>query len=179
MATQPHQLVYSEPQSDGATIRRIYTPDLALLMADQSIVVVDFKVAKYAKTASWIEKAKLIKEAYGRDHGVIFNVITDEMIRVEPRRTNIGIMLMHRAVVRDHEAEWRIWEAIAKLGLPATIGAITETCGLVHPSPNVDRAFSAIVNLAIRGEIALDLGKPLGSQSIVVLPDAPNREGRR
>ena len=53
MATQPRRLEYHEPQRDGTTIRRSYTPDVALLTADGTVCVVDFKPVAYARRREW------------------------------------------------------------------------------------------------------------------------------
>ncbi len=161
MAAQPHVLVYHQPQADGTTIRRAYTPDLAVLMRDGEVVVIDFKIAGYAQLPKWQAKAALITEAYERDHSVTFSVVTNEAIYVQPRHQNVGILLAHRAIVRDGEALVAVRAAVALLGLPTTIDEVRRLVDLPSSSEHVDRAFTALVTMALDGEIRFDLGRPL------------------
>jgi hypothetical protein len=169
MATQPHHLVYHEPRADGGTTRRVYTPDAAIQMRDGRVIVVDFKIAEYTRLPYWQALEPILAEAYQRDHGIAFRTITDEMIGIEPRKTNVSIMLMHRCVTEDTEAMVAVQSVLARTPLPTTIGAIKSHVAL--PScAHVDRTFSVIMELAIRGEIRLDLGVPLGGSTRIDLP---------
>lgn len=167
LAAQPHHLVFEQLQPDGGTVRRVYTPDLAILLNDKSIVVIDFKPAAFARSHAWREKEAFLAFTYERDHGVIFRTITNEMTGIEPRRTNVSIMLMHRPVVRDDDAMVTLASVIASVSLPSTIGEITRLAGLKSEQPEIDRAFSGLMEMAITGEIALDLGLPLSANTVV------------
>ncbi len=124
LAAQPHRLEYEERTSFRGTTWRSYTPDLAIQMDDGGIVVVDFKVARYARLPKWREREALLRDCYARDHHVTFSVVTDEALSVEPRRTNVKIMLSRRPWHPDPEAEVAVRGAIAAIGLPSTVGAI-------------------------------------------------------
>jgi hypothetical protein len=167
MATQPHHLLYFDVLPDGSSVRRTYTPDLAVQTSDGSIVVVDFKVAKYAHRPEWRRKEALFKHHYRVDHGATFMTVTDAMVRVEPRFGNAKLMLLHWSRRSDVEAQTAMAAVIETVGLPARLGDLTRRCQITNPRPDVDRAFTAMIAMAFRGEVELDLGVPIGPETIV------------
>ena len=173
MAAQPHELVYHEPVGRRSSIRRSYHPDVALLMRDGEVVIVDFKVAKYARRASWVAKEAVIRAAYLRDHFARFTTVTDEALGIEPRRTNVKILLMHRRMWRDDEADAAISARIATVGLPSTVGHLLAGVRLPSDQPHADRGFAALVALALAGALRFDLSVLLGPATLVLPPSAP------
>lgn len=171
MAAQPHVLRYRERDPFGrGSIDREYRPDLAIRMRDGRIAVVDFKVAKYAERREWQEKAATLERSYRVDHGVGFRTVVDEAIYVEPRHTNVGIMLMHRRAVPDHEADVAVRAALATLGLPTTVPSVRRLAGLQPRHEHEDRALGALVAMVMAGEVRFDLGVPLLDPGALVLP---------
>ena len=170
MAAQPHHLIYFEPTGPHTSTRRIYTPDAAALTKDGMLVVVDFKLTRGANSASWIRRKALIERAYREDHGALHAVIAEPVIRLQPRFRNIGILLMHRRIVEDAAADVALAAAVLSLGLPTTIGALESAVDLPHHLPHVNRARTAILAMALRGEMVLDLGVPLGRATTVSAP---------
>lgn len=169
MAAQPHRLTFPEPLPEGGTRIATYVPDLAIRMDDGTVAVVDFKVARYARLPRWAAREAVLRRCYA-DHGATFRTVTDEAIGVEPRATNVRVMLARRPWQGDREAAAAVDAAIAALGLPTTIAAIRGAAGLREAQPDADRAFSAVVDLAIRGVVALDLGRPFGDATVVSAP---------
>ena len=131
MAAQPHVLKYRAPTPGGrGVIDREYTPDLAIRAKDGKIAVIDFKIRKYADLPEWRAKEVILKRAYQDDHGAVFQTVTEQSIYIEPRHTNVAIMLMHRRAVPDHDADAAVRAAVATLGLPTTIPAVRRLAGL-------------------------------------------------
>ncbi len=147
-------------------------------MRDGRIAVVDSKVAKYAKLPAWQGKAAILERAYRVDHGVGFRTVVDESIYVEPRHTNVGIMLTHRRSVPDHEADVAVRAALATLGLPTTIPAVRRLSGLASRHEHEDRALDALVAMVMAGEARFDLGVPLLDPRAPVLPARARARGR-
>ena len=56
----------------------------------------------------------------------MFRTVTDAAVRLEPRRTNVKILLMRRPVFPDREADVAIMAALMRLGFPTTIGALAD-----------------------------------------------------
>jgi len=157
IAPQPHRLTYYKPCPDGSWLKATYVPDLAVLTAEANVVVVDFKWSDLRALPEWTAVEPLIRQAYRADHGATFTVLTEEHLLIEPRRTNVAIMCMHRPPAENDRALTLVRVAISELGLPTTIGAVRNRAGLGGTDVR-DPAFSAIMELAIAGEISLDLG---------------------
>ena len=178
MATQPHHLRYSAPMKGGrGTVDRQYTPDLAIRMRDGTVVVIDFKPAEFAKLPEWRALEAVLARAYLDDHGVAFRTVTDQAIYVEPRHTNVGIMLVHRRAVPDHEADASVRAALATLGLPTLITEVRLRAGLRDQHEHEDRALGALVAMVLAGEVRFDLGTPLLDPRARVLPAGAGRQG--
>jgi hypothetical protein len=156
IAPQPHRLTYYKPCSDGSWMKATYVPDLVVLTAESNVVVVDFKWSYLRALPEWLAVEPIIGDAYRVDHGAAFTVLTEEHVLIEPRRTNIAIMCMHRPPAENDGALTLVRAAISQLGLPTTIGTVRAKAGL-GASHDRDPSFSAIMELASAGEITLDM----------------------
>ncbi|WP_155935167.1 hypothetical protein [Methylobacterium sp. 10] len=166
IAPQPHRLTYHLDTGNDGVLVRTYVPDLAVLTIDRTVVIVDFKWSFLRRDPAWAKLEPVIREAYRRDHGATFRVLTEEHIHVEPRRTNVTIMMMHRPMVTDGPAITAVRVAIDMLGLPSTIGRLRSASGLI-PQPPEDRAFSALMELAMAGEVEIDMSERFYDGSVV------------
>ena len=166
IAPQPHRLTFHVCEPDGSTRVDTYVPDLAVLTVEGNVVIVDFKWSWLRSLPEWAEIEPVIREAYRIDHGAHFVVLTEEHIHVEPRRTNVAIMLLHRAPAENAGAVTAVRGAIGRVGLPSTIGEIRAASGL--PTDGVrDCAFSALMELAMDGEVSLDMSRLFDDLTIV------------
>jgi len=156
IAAQPHRLTYYKPCPDGSWVKATYVPDLAVLTAEDNVVVVDFRWSALRAMPEWSAVESLIKDAYRVDHGATFTVLTEEHLLIEPRRTNVAIMCMHRPPAENLGALTVVRTAISGLGSPTTIGAVRAKARLGGTDAR-DPSFSAIMELAIMGEISLDM----------------------
>lgn len=158
LAGQPHRLTFFERMPDGSHIKHEYTPDLAVLMRNRAIAIVDFKHSRFRAMPEWQKLEPLIREAYRKDHGVNYVVLSEDVINVEPRNRNIRIMLRHENAEDDPGAHVAVRRAIRELGFPTTIDAVRHEADLPSPESS-DRAFSVLMQMALRGEIALDMSR--------------------
>lgn len=163
---EPHVLNYSVPNAAGNPEPRTYVPDFGLITADGQILIVDAKAEALRQMAGWTQREQHIREAYAVQHGVRFFVLTEAAIRNQPRLANCEMMLAHREPGVDHAALAVVRDVLAAVGPSSTIGALTAAASLVSP-PGQDRAFTAIMRLALRGEIKLDLSHPFSSTTAV------------
>ncbi|WP_267421422.1 hypothetical protein [Methylobacterium sp. GC_Met_2] len=166
IAPQPHRLTYHVTKPDGSTRVATYVPDLAVLTIEGNVVIVDFKSRYLRGLPEWSEVEPVIREAYLIDHGAAFTVLTEEHFAIEPRRSNVAIMLMHRPPQKDAAAIAAVRGAIGRIGLPSTIGAIRSDSGLRSDGIS-DSAFSALVELAISGEVTMGMAKPFDDLTVI------------
>lgn len=166
VAPQPHKLTFHVEGDRGSTRVHTYVPDVAVLTHDGEIIVVDFKWSFLRERADWAALEPVIREAYQLDHGVTYRVLTEEHLLVEPRRTNVAILMMHRPMVANEGAITAVRSAIASLDMPSTIGALRSASGLVPEGP-ADPAFSALMELAIAGEVRIDMSRLFDDASVI------------
>ncbi|KPH81421.1 hypothetical protein [Bosea vaviloviae] len=165
-SVEPHVLKYSAPNAAGDFEARTYVPDFGLITADGQILIVDAKAEALRQMAGWTRREPHIREAYAIQHGVRFLVLTEAAIRKRPRLANCEEMLAHREPGTDLAALTTIRDVLATVEQSSTIGALTAAASLVSP-PGQDRAFTAIMRLALRGEIKLDLSRPFSPTTSV------------
>lgn len=166
VAPQPHHLIFHHEKPDGSTRVHSYVPDFAVLTNEGRVIIVDFKWTYLRALPEWAALEPVIREAYRLDHGATYRVLTEEYVLAEPRRSNVAIMLMHRPIEGAVSEIVAVRGAIGRLGLPSTIGAIREAARLPATGA-VDPAFSALMELAMAGEIGIDLGHPFDDASAV------------
>lgn len=165
-AIEPHTLEYHLPTENAGFDKRTYVPDVVCRYRSGEIVVIDAKAAFIAADPKWTLREPHIREAYEVDHGVMFVVLDEDEIRPQPRLANCEILEGHRYVTCDHEAMDRVRSALEDFGSPVTIAAVARAARLAD-RPGECRAYTAIMNLALAGEVRLDLDRPFGFDTIV------------
>ncbi|MFC6791759.1 hypothetical protein ACFQE0_20480 [Methylobacterium komagatae] len=163
-AVEPHELTYFIPDGRGGQEKHVYVPDVVCRYRAGSVVVIDAKARFIAELPAWTRRQPHIEEAYRLDHGVAFLTLDEAEIRAEPRLSNAQIMERHRYIVPDAVALLRVRDALVTLGLPTTIAAVVRAARL-NDRPGECRAYTAVLNLALAGEVALDLARPLSFQA--------------
>jgi len=158
-AIEPHTLEYFIPTETGGHAKRTYVPDVVLRYRDCRAAVLDAKAFFFGTTKSWLKCEPHITAAYNIDHNVPFVVLSEGIIRLQPRLSNCEIMKRHRYIVEDVAALIRTRDVIANIGLPSTIAIVSEAARINSPE-GCNRVYTAIMNLALAGEIDLDLSKP-------------------
>ncbi|MGA9796683.1 MAG: TnsA endonuclease N-terminal domain-containing protein [Rhizomicrobium sp.] len=158
-AVQSHQLKYWFPSFSGVQTEHIYTPDVCVLLKDNRTVVFEVKHSRLRLRATWQKREPHIRRAYAEDHGVPFLVVTEREIRIQPRLSNYEIMLRHRHPMDDAEAEIAVRDALHRVQNRTHIGEVCDACLLRQN--RLSRSYSALIRLALTGEIALDIDSPL------------------
>jgi hypothetical protein len=158
-AIEPHTLEYFIPTENGGHTKHTYVPDVVLRHRDTRIAVLDAKARFFTTTKAWLKCEPHITAAYNIDHNVPFVVLSEDVILLQPRLSNCEIMKRHRYIVDDVAALMRTRDVIANIGLPTTIARVTEAAR-IHSPEGCNRVYTAIMNLALAGEIDLDLSKP-------------------
>jgi hypothetical protein len=158
-AIEPHTLEYFIPTENGGHSKHTYVPDVVLRYRDTRIAVLDAKARFFTTTKAWLKCEPHITAAYNIDHNVPFVVLSEDVLRLQPRLSNCEIMKRHRYIVDDVAALMKTRDVIANIGLPTTIARVTEAAR-IHSPEGCNRVYTAIMNLALAGEIDLDLSKP-------------------
>lgn len=160
-AVRPLCLTYWTPNPDGGFTKRSYTPDIVATDYTGRILIVEVKASYLARQEQWTTREPYIRAAFADDHHVDFLLFTEVQICDQPSLDNSEIMLSHRPPPDDMPAEMAVRDLLALLGPESTIGEVCAAASEV----NSQRRYSAIMRLAIRGEISLDLSRPFSQET--------------
>jgi hypothetical protein len=165
-AVQSHRLRYWLPSVSGVQTQHTYTPDAVVVLKDGRPAVFEVKHSRLRLRSGWQKREPHIRRAYIEDHGVHFQVVTEQDIRIQPRLSNYEIMLRHRHPMDDAEAEIAVRDALYRVHQRPNIGEVCDACLLRNN--RLSRIYSALIRLALSGEIALDLDTPLSLATAIV-----------
>lgn len=148
---QPRRLKWWDPRTRQW---RLHIPDFELLSHGSERVV--FAQVKPAEIAAELkEELDLIRDAFEHlGHG--FEVWTEVEIRAQPRFRNAQLLYGHTGPLENVEALAAVRKVLRDTAPEAlTIGEIREAAGVGG------MAFRAVLRLHVRGEVALDLDRPI------------------
>jgi hypothetical protein len=196
IAVYPPKLRYSVWYDLGgrSEIREV-SPDVAIIEDDGYVTVLEYvPVAIQDERRNFADRVGTLKRIYAEEHGCGYAVHSELSIHIEPRMTNLRRQYEH-SFVDDRPALEAVRDAIYRHCLPSTIGAIRAAADLPtpvyqvlgesdeavfsRPLDAVDRHFTALMQLAHRGEIEIDLSRPYGERSVVRWPRHRRQENAR
>ena len=104
-----------------------YFPDLRVERADRSVRMVEIKFQEKADTPENKERFALIEALYA-ERGISFEVVTETVIRRQPRLANAKLLLEAREFTPSERLCLRVAEAFA-VRRPATLGDLEAVLG--------------------------------------------------
>lgn len=162
---QPHRLTFVYA---GTRIR--YTPDFALETVDGEFIVEVKTRAEFLAKASVRERMAQVREVY-RSVQIPFFIAFDDVIRVEPRFSNIKELRRYRTLTVASEDRSRVLAHLNECGSDSFQNCAALIRGGQHGP-------SAIRSLAAHHHIEMDLGLPISGKTLC-LPASKVREADR
>jgi hypothetical protein len=180
----PIQIEYESPEDDGMFKMRDHIFDLGIELRSGRRLYVDYEPLAIQLERPWIKKRTERLQEVAREELDADYFLQDERdIHIQPRFANLKIMYQHLRV-KDHDALMAVRDATIQMPLPTTIEAIRLQLklkglrfeiepGIYHGNlDDVDRVFTAIMQLAAAGEIGIDLAHPFTDASLIYQPEA-------
>lgn len=178
ISAYPVSVVYFRHRSRGGLEKLEHIPDLGVLMSSGRRVYLDCIPFFDRRRKPWLEKrAHLVRAACLEQFEADYAVHSEDSLHIQPRFSNIKIMRNHRKAGMDANAEIIIRKVLHELPCPTDIDSIRRAAGLpplvfekddgpavLH---DVDRTFSALMRMAMAGEVVLDLSRPFDGSTIV------------
>lgn len=152
---QPFKFFYA----DGAKTRR-YTPDFALILSDRSQLVIEVKPRKSLAKPEVQAKLAAISEAMVRQ-GHRFLVLSDDVIRAEPRLSNLKRLFPHLS----HPISDAMRRRLRTLVESPTQGGTLQVRALAE----LFGGAPAVFHLLAHGLIGTDSSQPIDQNSTVSL----------
>ncbi|CAA2158988.1 hypothetical protein MBRA_04230 [Methylobacterium brachiatum] len=156
-----HVLGYREVAADGTVLEGRHRPEAVVRRRDGSAVAYTFihSWERDAAAPEWPRTEAVIRAGYRR-LGVRFRVLTEHPLFARTLRENRARMLRERAGCQDPDVA-RVRESLAGHGLPTTVARFHRRAR-PFPARRLDRTLGCVIELALAGDVALDLRKPLG-----------------
>lgn len=146
--------------------RRHYTPDFMVIRVDKRQIV-EVKPEHKASSDEYKRLFRIAKNICSRQ-GYDFVVVTEKIIRLQPRLDNVRLLYRYSGVSVTSEA----LSACREIGLrdsALTLKSLEEQLlarGIAKP----ERLRQIVFALICKGVVSIDLMKPLGDGSVVKLP---------
>lgn len=151
---QPVRIYYP----DEARLRR-YTPDFRLYLADGQEVLIEVKPAANAARPDIQHALTQISVHFNRISQP-FEVLTDEVIRVEPRLSNLKVIHHEAARIRPELLKGKV--ALRRLAASFPMGVQEAQAAL--PAYSLDP-----YSLLLAGQVVCDLGMPINANTLLTL----------
>lgn len=159
--SQPHRLRFV-----WGGERISYTPDFLVHYKGQELII-EVKssdaLAHSLKTRTRLSRIHVVYRALGLN----YLVVTEKRIRIEPRLSNCKELLRYRKVSVTSSDRKRLEQHLSRVGSDALV-ALAQLIDAPHP-------VTAVKALAAQGHLSIDLGVPLGPNSMVHLPQPDNK----
>ncbi len=166
---------------DGVTPVKVeHIPDMAILMRDDSVAFLDYVEFAAQKTTPGFRRLVAERVRYFQGElGCAYSVLDEHEVRREPRLSNVRLMWTHRSRPTEPQSLTHARQAIRATRLPATIRSVFEASGIGRQAirwvgddaptavKETNLLFTAAMQLAMRGEVRLDLGRPLTLDSTI------------
>ncbi|GJD77481.1 hypothetical protein [Methylobacterium gregans] len=161
-----HVLSYREVIPGGDMLEGRHRPEAVARRRDGSVVAVTFihSWERDAAAPEWSRTEAAVRAAYRR-LGVTCRVLTEHTLFARTQRENRVRMLRERAGCQDPDVP-RVREALVRHGLPTTVARFHRRAR-PYPTRRLDRTLACLVELALAGDVTLDLRNPLGPETRV------------
>lgn len=181
LSPYPLETAYWSTLDEQSPAKRDHIPDIAIMLRNDRIVFVDYvPLAEQAVTPFFARRVAERERHFREEFGCAYAVHDERTVRIQPLLSNLRLMWMHRQLGVETPTLATARHHVRHAVLPVTIRALSESAGRTHqairwegderptPLPETNLVFTAVMQLAMRGEVRLDLGQPLTLESTVL-----------
>jgi hypothetical protein len=180
LSPYPMEIVYWSTHDGKVPVKRDHSPDMAIMLRDDRVLFVDYipYQEQNDNPLFWRRVAER-KRHFHEELGCDYAVHDERSIRIEPRLSNLRLMWTHKARRTEPTSLAHARETIRSTKLPTTIRSISDQAAFVRQAvrwsddadpillEDTNLIFTAVMQLAMRGEVRLDLGTPLTLDAMV------------
>lgn len=184
----PVQIEYASGEGTEMFKFRDHVFDLGVELRSGRRVYIDYEPYAIQMERPWMkERTARLKEVTQQELGADYYLHDERDLYIQPRFANIKAMYQHLRV-KDHEALMEVRKIIAKVNRPITIGMVraqvrlkglrfevaeldASTILYSRELSEVDRTFTALMQMVAAGEIEIDLGHPFCDASLLFGPE--------
>jgi hypothetical protein len=176
----PMEIGYWSTLDEKTPAKRDHIPDVAIQLRDESVVFIDYVTVRGQNDTPFFWRRRAERVRHFRDQlGCTYAVHDERSIRIQPRLSNLRLMWSHRQRPTEPPSLSLAREALRRTKLPTTIRAISDNAAFSRQAirwaedevpvllEETNLIFTAVMQMAMRGEVRLDLGKRLTLDSTV------------
>lgn len=166
---------------DEATPEKVeHIPDIAIMLRDDRVVFIDYvPVGEQRATPFFARRVAERVRHFRGELDCAYSVLDESTLRIEPRLSNLRLMWTHRQRPTEPRCLADAREALRRTPLPNTIRSVSEAAAIARQAirwegdelptlvDETNLVFTAVMQLAMRGEVRLDLGRPLTLDSTI------------
>jgi hypothetical protein len=180
LSAYPLEVVYWSTKDGKTPEKRDHIPDIAAKLRDDSVVFIDYVPWNEQLDTRFFWRRVAERARHFREEFDCVYVVHDERsIRIEPRLSNLRLMWTHRARRTEPPSVAHARQIIRQAKLPVTIRTISDKADFARQAilwegddaptllEETNLIFTAVMQLAMRGEVRLDLGKPRTLDSMI------------
>ena len=182
ISPSPREVEFFSQDANGRFVVASHIPDVGVISRDGRRAFIHFVPLVIQREQPHLaRRTEILKDIFRVEHGASYAVLDERDIHIEPRFSNLKTMWMHKLNGWDHPALMAVRKALGRLSMPTTIAEVRQASLLPglrmiweHPDgerhqdlSNFDRAFSALMQLAMNGEVDLDLSRPFSGTTLV------------
>lgn len=176
----PMEIAYWSTRDGKTPLKRDHVPDVAIQMRDGSIVFIDYVSLNIQRQKRFFRRrvAERVRH-FQNELGCAYTVLDERSVRIQPRLSNLRLMWTHRQRPTEPMSLAHAREVIRQTVLPTTIRSISDKASFARQAvrwegdeepiflEETNLIFSAVMQLAMRGEVRFDLGTPLTLDTVV------------
>ncbi len=180
----PIQIEYESEDDNGLFKMRDHIFDLGVELHSGRRLYIDYEPYAIQQERPWMKRrTERLREVVALELGADYHLQDERDVYIQPRFANLKIMYQHLRV-EDDQALKVVRKALALMLKPTTIEAVRAAVklpgvrfevsalhgdnGVYHGNlDDVDRVFTAIMQLAAAGEINIDLARPFTDASVI------------
>lgn len=180
LSPYPMEIAYWSTRDGKTPVKRDHIPDMAIMLRDDSVVFIDYiPLIEQTDTPFFWRRVAERKRHFEEELGCAYAVHDERSVRIEPRLSNLRLMWTHKARRAEPMSLAHAREAIRNSKLPTTIRAISDQAKYARQAvrwsaddapvllEETNLIFTAVMQLAMRGEVRLDLGLPLTLDAMI------------
>lgn len=180
LSPYPMEIAYWSTHDGKTPVKRDHIPDMAIMLRNDQVLFVDYiPLNEQADTPFFWRRIAERKRHFREELGCVYAVHDERSIRIEPRLSNLRLMWTHKVRRTEPTSLAHARETIRNSKLPITIRALSDQANFARqavrwsddddpiPLDGTSLMFTAVMQLAMRGEVRLDLGKTLTLDAMI------------
>ncbi len=181
VAEFPIKTIYRARRLDGSVVAKEHIPDVAALRRDGRVFVIDVMPWHVQKSIRGNERRRDALTAHYEQLGARYLLLDETSLRLQPLLNNLKLMWMHKSSAHDLPGMAQLRQALRDATYPRTMEDLVRSMpsnAIMARWSDEDESsarhvtecspvFTAVMQLAIAGEVEVDLTKRFSPSTMI------------